>query len=258
MSIQWSLVLFTWLTGAGGCLFAFIGLNELTRWSKKSTFTASLVALVLSVVGGLASVTHLAHPDRMLNALTHPTSGIFVEAVLVAILCVCIIAYLICIRRKTQAAAKVFGVLGAIAGLLLSFMAGHSYIMAAQTAWATMALPLGYLATALGIGAGLWWALLASDKENGAQVASICAIACSVLALVCVLSYSVIAGCFTTSGTIAIAALICEAIAVILAVVARMKSMPGLEWGYVVVVAIAALLFRVLMWTVGGASMAFF
>ena len=188
MSIQWSLVLFTWLTGAGGCLFAFIGLNELTRWSKKNAFAASLTALVLTIVGGLASVTHLAHPGRMLNALSHPTSGIFVEAVLVAILCACIVVYLICLRRQAQAAAKAFGILGAIAGLLLSFMAGHSDIMAAQTAWATMMLPLGYLATALATGAGLWWALLAPDKENGAQAASICAIVCAAVALACVLA----------------------------------------------------------------------
>ena len=258
MSIQWSLVLFTWLTGAGGCLFAFIGLNEVARLSKKNTFVASIVALVLTVVGGLASVTHLAHADRMLNALTCPTSGIFIEAVLVAIACVCIIVYLISIKREAEPVSKIFGILGAIAGLLLSFMSGHSYIMAAQSAWDTMLLPIGYLLTALAMGAGLWWALLAPDKDNGAKAASLFAIVCGVLGLIGLLAFSLAADTFAISGGLVAVALLCEVVAVVLAVVAQVKVMQGLEWVYVVLVAIAALLFRVLMWTVGGTGLSFF
>ncbi|MDE8702113.1 dimethyl sulfoxide reductase anchor subunit [Adlercreutzia equolifaciens] len=258
MSIQWSLVLFTWLTGAGGCLFAFIGFNELVHWSKKDTFAAGLISLVLVVVGGLASVTHLAHPDRMLNALAHPTSGIFIEAVLVGIAAACFIVYLICARRQLEAAAKVLGVLGGIVGLALSFMAGHSYIMEAQEAWATIMLPVGYLTTALATGAGLWWALLAPDAENGASQAAVCGLVAAVLALVCVFAYAMIVGGSALGSVTMVVALICEVAALALAILGRVKSVGGFAWAFVVATAIAALLFRAFMWTVGGSSMMFF
>lgn len=258
MSIQWSLVIFTLLTGAGGCLFAFIGLNEITRWSKKDTFAASIVALLLAIVGGLASVTHLSHPGRIMNALSHPASGIFIEAVLVGILCVLIIVYLVCIRRNASAAAKVLAIVGGVAGLALSFMAGHSYIMAAQTAWATMLLPLGYLLTALATGAGLWWALLAPDAENGAPQAVLAAVVCAVLAVLGVCAFAAAAGAFSVQAAVVWGAVVCEVLAVVLALASRAKPQPVLAWLFVAVTAVASLLFRVLMWTVGGGMYGFF
>lgn len=258
MSIQWSLVLFTLLTGAGGCLFAFIGLNEIVRWSKKDTFAAGIASLALVAVGGLASVTHLSHPDRIMNALSHPTSGIFTEAVLVGIVAVLVVLYLVCIRRGAASAAKVFGAIGGIFGLLLSFMAGYSYIMEAQPAWATILLPLGYLLSALAMGAGLWWALLAPDAENGVDKAVVAAIACSVLALAGIFAYAMVSNAFATAGAIAIGSLACEAVALVLAIVAHSKSQVVMGWAFVVAAVAAALLYRVLMWVLGGGIFGFF
>ena len=62
MDIQWSLVLFTALTGMGGWLFFFICLNVFVRKTDKGAFAGTATALALTVVGGLASVTHLSHP----------------------------------------------------------------------------------------------------------------------------------------------------------------------------------------------------
>lgn len=72
MDIQWSLVIFTVLTGLGGWLFFFVGLNVLLGKTDKGAFAGTVAALALAIVGGCASVTHLSHPDRMLVALQHP------------------------------------------------------------------------------------------------------------------------------------------------------------------------------------------
>lgn len=255
MSIQWSLVIFTLLTGAGGCLAAFAGLNEITKWSKKSGFMAGLVALILAAVGGIASVTHLSHPDRIMGAFSHPTSGIFVEAVLVGILGVCLIVYLIGVKRNQAGLAKVFGILAGIAGLVLSFMAGHSYIMAAQTAWNTMLLPLAYLATALAMGAGLWWALQAPDKENGGSVAALLTAIFAAVGAIALVAYCAKAGSF---GALGICAIVCEVLALAVGIIGRGKPSATFAWIAVIAACIAGLLFRMLMWTVGGTDLSFF
>ncbi len=100
MDIQWSLVIFTVLTGLGGWLFFFVGLNVLLGKTDKGAFAGTVAALALAIVGGCASVTHLSHPDRMLVALQHPTSGIFTEAVLVGLLCITLVAFLVMLRRS--------------------------------------------------------------------------------------------------------------------------------------------------------------
>ena len=150
MEIQWSLVLFTALTGMGGCMFACVAADEFLGRAKAAAFPAALVSLIIAVVGGLASVTHLSHPDRIMGALSHPTSGIFTEALLVGCLCVCVVVYLVLLKREVGAGArKVVAVIGAVFGVLLSFMAGESYLMEARPNWCSQLLPLGYLLTAV-------------------------------------------------------------------------------------------------------------
>ena len=149
MEIQWSLVLFTALTGMGGCMFACVAADEFLGRAKAAAFPAAVAALVIAVVGGLASVTHLSHPDRIMGALSHPTSGIFTEALLVGCLCVCVVVYLVLVKREAAAGArKAVAVIGAVFGVLLSFMAGESYLMEARPNWCSQLLPLGYLLTA--------------------------------------------------------------------------------------------------------------
>ena len=74
MEIQWSLVLFTAISGAGAWLFAFIGLNEFLGRARndKGLMVGCVLAAVLLAVGGVASVTHLSHVDHVLWVLQHP------------------------------------------------------------------------------------------------------------------------------------------------------------------------------------------
>lgn len=195
MEIQWPLVLFTLFSSMGGCLFVFVGINEFTKKSKTDGFMPGLVSIILAVVGGLCSVAHLAHVERMMNALSHPTSGIFVEAVLIGCLVVCVAVYLLCLKRNVAGGVKVFAVLGIVFGIALSFMAGHSYIMAAIATWDTILLPTGYLLTALPMGAALYWALACKDDVSRKFMAT-CTVVCGILGFIGTLAYAAVSGAF--------------------------------------------------------------
>ena len=66
---------------------------------------ASVLALVLAVVGGIASVTHLSHPDRIMAVLSHPTAGIFLEALLIGLFIAAVAVYVILLKRDASAGA---------------------------------------------------------------------------------------------------------------------------------------------------------
>ncbi len=167
MEIQWSLVLFTALTGMGGCMFACVAVDEFLGRAKAVALPAAVAAFVIAVVGGLASVTHLSHPDRIMGALGHPTSGIFTEALLVGCLCVCVAAYIVLVKRGAGAGArKAVAVIGAVFGLLLSFMAGESYLMEARPNWCSQLLPLGYLLTAIPEGVAAYLVVVAAKAQD--------------------------------------------------------------------------------------------
>lgn len=259
MDIQWPLVLFTLLTSMGGCLFAFVGVNEFTKKSDTDGFTPGLVAGILAVVGGVCSVFHLEHVERIMNALSHPTSGIFVEAVLVGCLVVCVAVYLVCLKRNVQAGIKVFAALGAIFGIALSFMAGHSYIMEAVAPWATMLLPLGYLLTALPTGAALYWALACKGEEAGKFMA-MCTLVCGVLGLVGSLAYAAAAGAFAGSTLlVAICTMLLSGVVPIVCGVIGLKAPKEAHaWIAFAGAVIGACLFRVLMWLLYATSFGFF
>ncbi len=172
MSIQWSLALFTALTGLAGWMYACIAVDEFKGATKQTAFKAALVALVIAIIGGLVSVTHLAHPEHMLNVLGHPTEGIFLEALLTGITCVAGIIYLVLVKREAGAGArKTFAVIAAVFGVVLSFAAGASYMMSAIPAWDTFLLPLGYLGTAMPAGIAAYLVVAGVQKEDGKQMA---------------------------------------------------------------------------------------
>ncbi|WP_304854089.1 dimethyl sulfoxide reductase anchor subunit family protein [Adlercreutzia caecimuris] len=158
MEIAWSLVFFTVLSGCGGWLLAAIAIDEFAGITENTDFKAGIVGLVLLAVGGLASATHLAHPENIFAAFNHPTSGIFLEAVLIAIAGAFAVAYLVTYGRN-QVARRVCIAIAALVGVALSFMAGNSYIMSSCSNWDTMLLPLAYLGTTMVPGVALYCAL---------------------------------------------------------------------------------------------------
>jgi DMSO reductase anchor subunit len=195
MSIQWSLVMFTVLTGCGGWLLASIAYDEFHAKAESTDLIAAIIGLVLMIAGGVCSVTHLAHPENMLAALGHPTSGIFIEALLVGLCSASTVVYIVVLKKKpTSVARKVFIVLAAFFGVLLSFMAGESYMMPARLNWDTVLLPLGYLGTAMPSGIALYLVIRALRKEEVSKMFSRFLIGAGVIAVVTSATYVIYAG----------------------------------------------------------------
>jgi len=112
----------------------------------------ALIALVLLAVGGCASALHLGHIDRALYILGNVGSGLSKELFAVGFTGLMTLIYVILSRKDYPAPTKVFGILAALGGLVLPLVAGASYMMPARPAWDSLALPLMYLGTGMGMG----------------------------------------------------------------------------------------------------------
>lgn len=197
MGIQWSLVLFTLLGGVGAGAFFFAGIDELRRKRTPAAFATCICVLVLLVVGGICSVTHLGHPLRAFPILWNPKDGIFLEALLLGLLAVTLIVYMVMLKgNKGSTACKVCAVLGMIFAVLLAFMSAHSYMMDARPAWNTILLPITYLVSAFGGGASLYLMLVAIKKgdEEQRKIASIYTLATGALTLIFSIAYAAFIG----------------------------------------------------------------
>lgn len=262
MAIQWSLVIFTALTGAAGWLLACIAFNELRGNSRKSHFLAALVAIVVLAAGGLASVTHLSHPENIMGALGHPTSGIFVEICLVAATGVFSLAYLILKKRDGAAGAlKSMAALAAVFGVLLSFMAGESYVMASQPAWNTLLMPLGYCLTAMPLGVGIYLLVCVNTKEEISAEPTLL-VAAGVLAAAGALLFAVASGRLADVAALMVggAAVIGGAVPAVCGAMARTKREQLLLLAAVAVACalVGAVCYRCGMWAIGSGVNNFF
>lgn len=185
-------------------MFVGVAADKLLGRNDDKLFSASIVAICAMVVGGIASITHLAHPENILSALNHPASGIFIEAVLCGLAIVAMAVFAILIKRgSSEGAQKAFAVLGAAIGVILSFMAGHSYIMSAVSTWNTMLLPVGYLCTSIPVGAALYLCMVAKNATaESVQVAAVLLVAGGILAAIVSIAYVVAVGAFAWLGVL--------------------------------------------------------
>ena len=147
MAIQWPLVIFSLLAGAGGALLAFVGLSEVLGLAKKARVPAAVGALVLLVVGGCASVAHLAQPANIMAAAANvfSFSGISVELIMLGVNAIVAVAYVLTARGESANATKIVGIVGIVTGVAMTFVVGNGYVMEAQPNWNTPALPFAYL-----------------------------------------------------------------------------------------------------------------
>ncbi|WP_281655544.1 DmsC/YnfH family molybdoenzyme membrane anchor subunit [Eggerthella sinensis] len=266
MDIQWSLVIFTVLTGLGGWLFFFVGLNVLLGKTDKGAFAGTVAALALAIVGGCASVTHLSHPDRMLGALQHPTSGIFTEAVLVGLLCITLVAFLVMLKRSIAGTPlKAVAIVGMALGVLMSFMAGQSYLMDAIAAWNTELLPLGYLGTAAAAGAAAYLVLIAAQKADESAVSffGLMTLVAGAASLVATVAYGAMAGAFAGSTALVYAggAVLCGGVVpLVFGALAWKRPGNALVAGLVALAGalVGSCAFRCAMWLLGAGLYDFF
>lgn len=197
MEIQWALVLFTVVSGAGAWLFAFSMLGSLLKKDAAPGKMETITAFVLVAVGGCMSVMHLSHVDRILEALNHPTSGIFIEAAMIGVLCVILAVYFVLLARNSSEKARTaVGVLGLLVGMVFTYACGSSYLMEARPAWQTVTLPLAYFGTAASAGAGLNLLLKAVQKrdEQAVSFAGLMAVVGGALGAVLAAAFCIAAG----------------------------------------------------------------
>lgn len=265
MDIQWSLVLFTAISSCGAWVSAGVAVDEVRGLTKSVNLLASVVALVLAVVGGIASVTHLSHPDRIMAVLSHPTPGIFLEALLIGLFIVAVAVYLILLKRDASAGArKAIAVVAAVIGIVFSFASGYSYMMEARTTWNTIALPLGYLGFGAASGLSLYLLLTALKKESveAVKLAGIETALGGVLALVSGLAFGFASGAaLGDSAAVFWVAIVCGALApIVCGWLARSKpasavALAGIAFAGGIIGSIA---FRAVMWMVGTAVANYF
>lgn len=266
MEIQWSLVLFTALSGAGAWLVACAGLDAFKGLAKKAVVPAVIAGISLIIVGGIASATHLSHVDRIMAVLAHPAPGIFLEALLLGIDVVVAVAFLVLYRRgASEGVLKGLGIVAVAMAAIFSYACGSSYMMSSQLAWNTVALPLGYLGTALAAGTALWYLLCAACKEEASALsfAAIETLVGAVAALVTTLAYGLIAGIVGGDSAILfwVGIVVCGGVVPAACGAVGMKKAEGtLSLAIVAVVGafIGAVAYRVLMWTASIALMSLF
>lgn len=258
MEIQWSLVLFTVLAGSGAWLFAFMGAAEMRGivHAAKTRMAVCVLSLALLVAGGLASVTHLSHPDRIMGVLGHPTAGIFAEAAFIGVLAVLIVVFIVMAKRETSAGV-LKGVLAvtSVVAVVFSFMLGYSYMMGSQPEWNTIVLPLAYLGTASAVGGALYALLACVCKEDDPAVrfGAMAMIVGGALSAVTSLAYGMLSGMATGREAIPfwMAVFLCGGIAPAVCGFAA-RSKPSRVLTMAVVAAILAVVgcvaLRCLMW----------
>ena len=167
MEIQWPLVMFTALAGTGGYLFACVCFNEFVGKNKPAVIYAAFTAIVLLGLGGISSATHLTHVERMLNALNRPTSGIFLEAMMIFILIALAAVFIILVYRdSSKVVRKVIAVAGIAIAFGFSYSGGESYVMSSQAMWDTPLFVAACLGAPMCAGFSVWMLMLCVCKKE--------------------------------------------------------------------------------------------
>lgn len=168
MSIEWALVFFTLFAGLSAGTFVGVASSEWSGAFGEARRRGAWLALIALVVSGLSSVLHLGHPERIFGALGHPTSGIFLEALLMGLFGLALIAYLVALRREaSDGIRKCIATAGSIPAALLAFAVGYTYVMPSRPAWDTLILPLLYMASAAVMGVFMHGVLGARRQTTG-------------------------------------------------------------------------------------------
>ncbi|MGI6033964.1 MAG: dimethyl sulfoxide reductase anchor subunit family protein [Coriobacteriales bacterium] len=143
MISQFSLFVFTTMAGlaAGACVASAFFPLETTR---KRPWLFSLICIVFLAIGLVGCLTHLGHPERVLNALSNPTAGITQEAFATMLFGIVVfIEFLYTLIKKTGA-PRWLSILEAITGIIMTFVMGFAYLenlgTPAWTNWSTVPL----------------------------------------------------------------------------------------------------------------------
>jgi anaerobic dimethyl sulfoxide reductase subunit C (anchor subunit) len=171
MDIQWPLVFFTLLTGLGAGTFIVVAATEWWGKMERTRMPGALTALAAMFLGGVASVLHLGHPERIFFALGHWGSGIMFEMLTLGLTGLVTLVYILMLRSGYNAQVrKAVALIGLVVAVILAFGVGYSYVLAARPAWDTLVLPLVYLASAFVLGCLTMYVWAVVQKEDDAAM----------------------------------------------------------------------------------------
>ena len=255
MEIQWPLVFFSLLAGAGGGVLAFIGVSEVRGIAEKTRMPAVITALVLLILGGCASVLHLGQPSNIMAAATNifSFSGISVELIMLGINVVVCIVYLVVVRRENPgSAAKIVGVIGLVTGLIMAFVVGNGYVIEAQPNWNNFMLPLSYFGSGLACGATIFASLMVARKENEVELKkiSIFVIVAIAIQMVAFLGFGAVTGFAADALVYWVCAILIGSVVALVCAFYMTKN-GSFAYAACVCALIAGIAFRVVMWMLG-------
>jgi len=260
MAIEWSLVLFTIIAGAGAGVLAFAGAGEFLGASKKARFISVILSLVLLVAGGCVSLLHLGNPSNFMQAATNllSFSPISLELIFLGLCVIVGVVYLIVVNRGGTV-SKVFAICAIVAGALFAYFSGHGYeIIDVRPAWGTPALTFSYLLGTLTIGGFLFLSIQVALKDEAASIKKIALIvlAAAVLQTILYVVYGMIApiGDENTmlfwGGAVAVGG----ALSLILGLIIWLKNNLGaLAYLGLITAVVGAIALRAVMWLAGSA-----
>ena len=166
MGNEFALVFFSSFVDLGTGLFIALCINEWFNVNENIKMRGAIATLIILALGGISSIMHLGHPERIFGALGHPTSGIFIESSMIALTGICVLAYIYALSRNaSKQSLKTITLIGAIPAFILAFAVGDSYVMQSRPAWDTLTIPFVYLASAGLMGSLAYATLLVNPSE---------------------------------------------------------------------------------------------
>ena len=192
MGSEWSLVFFTSFVDLGCGLFVALAINEWFSINPQVRWKGAIAVLVALGLGGISSVLHLGHPERIFGALGHPTSGIFLESSMIGITGICVLVYIFALNRNATAQTlKAITLVGSIPAVILAFAVGDSYVMASRPAWDTLVLPFAYLGSAAVMGCFAYRILVVTPSDSLVSQSTLVSQGLLILQAVLVVAYVV-------------------------------------------------------------------
>lgn len=193
MDIQWPLVFYTLFTSLGVGAFAFVAITEWLGKAERTRMPIAITALVALAAGGIASLFHLSHIERVFNVLGNLSSGISQEMILTGLTGLAILIYIIMIARgSSMGARKTVAIIGFVLAVLLGIRMGANYVLPARPAWNTFLLPLIYVVSAAVLGlfiAYVWASREGEDHVRNVNKAALIALAIQAVVFIGFLIY---------------------------------------------------------------------
>ncbi len=153
MEIQIPLVLFTTFLAWSVGVFATQCILGLKKRGGEIQVLSLIVSVVLMAIGGISVVFHLTNPFNLFNGFGHLSSGITQELIAIVVLAIVMVAYFLMLRRSEDSSVPAWlAAVGIVVCLVLVYVMGHSYMMAARPAWDNFLQLLSLLGAAMVLG----------------------------------------------------------------------------------------------------------